>query len=229
MICPICGATVDNGAQFCPNCGTVFASAAAPQQPQQYQQQQYPYQQPQQQQYPYQQYQQQQYPYQQPQQYPYQQPNTLNNQAPAVGMKWFKFLIYFGLFAGAVMNALSAVTFLTGSMYGVNPNMVYAVFGDLKTLDMLVGILLLAVAALGIFTRFRLSGYRKNGPAMLNVTYLAAVVTQVIYIIGVLSILPEEAFQYLNFTSVGASIAVSVVMVFVNTAYFKKRKYLFVK
>ena len=143
-------------------------------------------------------------------------------------MKWFKFLIYFGLFAGAAWNALSAIGFLTGSIYDGQAKLVYRFFDGLQTLDMIAGIGLLVTAALGIIARFRLSGYRKNGSTILNCVYLCVAIVQLIYIIGIYVILPESAHEALEFSSAYASIAVSIAMVSVNTTYFKKRAHLFV-
>ena len=106
MYCKNCGAFVQDGAPFCSNCGAQ-QNAAQPQQPT-YQQQTYqqpPYQQQNYQQPPYQQ----QAYYQQPpyqQQAYYQQPaGDPRNQGMPMG--WYKFLIYFALFAGAVLNGIS--------------------------------------------------------------------------------------------------------------------------
>lgn len=217
MFCPKCGTAVADGAQFCPTCGTATAQAQ-PQQPQYAPQQpQYAPQQPQPEQ--------PQQPYYAPQQ-PYYTPVA---QAPAMAMGWYKFLIYFALFASAVLNAISAISMLTGAMYDGSAKLVYAFFDGLKTLDTLMGIGLLVLAALAIYTRFRLSGYRKNGPAMLNTVYLVVAGLQLMYIIGAYSILPEIVAKELDITSPIISIVVSVAMVAVNTTYFKKRKHLFVQ
>lgn len=201
MFCPNCGTAVEDAVQFCPSCGTAMAEAQTAQQPQAPQQ-----------------------PYYAPQ-----QPYAPVAQAPAQPMKWFKFLIYFALFASAVLNALSGISMLTGSVYGDSAELVYAFFDGLKGLDSFVGIAMLALAGFGIFTRFRLSGFCKNGPMMLNIAYLAGAAVNLIYIIGAFSILPDYVAAEIDITSTVSSIVTSVVMVFVNSAYFKKRKHLFVK
>ena len=143
-------------------------------------------------------------------------------------MKWFKFLIYFALFAGAALNAISGIQMLTGEVYGEYKEYVYAVFEDLKTLDMIVGILMLATAALGIYTRFRLAGYYANGPKMLSVVYAMAVLVNLVYIIGVNSILSEAVMESVDTSSSITSMLVSAVMIIINNTYFKKRAHLFV-
>ena len=63
------------------------------------------------------------------------------------GMKWYKFLIYFALFLGAVVNFINGVNYLTGNIYFVQSGgeataeMIYAFFGSsLKTIDIIFGI-----------------------------------------------------------------------------------------
>jgi hypothetical protein len=149
--------------------------------------------------------------------------------APQQAMGWFKFMIYFGLFAGAVLNLINGIQMLTGSIYGDSAALVYAVFEGLKGLDTIVGIAMIAVAALGVYTRFQLSGYKKNGPKLLTALYAAVLVVDLIYIIGINATLPELLVKNVDMTSMYASMVAAVVMMIVNHIYFKKRADLFVK
>lgn len=83
MFCPNCGTQCPDDTKFCPNCGSTVANN----QPTENTQQNFG-----------------QPNYTQPNNYT--QPQMYNVQFE---MKWFKFLIYFGLFAGAVLNCLSAI------------------------------------------------------------------------------------------------------------------------
>ena len=147
---------------------------------------------------------------------------------PEQPMKWFKFLIYFGLFFGALINLSSGMQMLTGNVYGENKELVYMLIPDLKMLDMIVGVAMIVLAAVGVFARFRLSGYYKNGPMFLYLTYLGASVVNVVYIIGSFVILPSEVAELVNMTSLVSSAVSSGVMIFVNKSYFDKRKHLFI-
>lgn len=150
--------------------------------------------------------------------------NTANqNDMP---MKWFKFLIYFALFAGAVLNFFSGISMLNGSVYQGNANLVYSTFEDLKNLDTIVGVLLIGAAILAIFTRFRLAGFYRNGPVLLLITYAANIAIPLIYIIGVSNIVSGIE---LNTTANISNMCTSAVMMFVNMGYFKKRSHLFTK
>ena len=215
MFCPNCGAGAPENTAFCPNCGTALTAPTQPQQPVQPQQPQQPvYQQPVQPGQPV---------YQQP---PYGMPVPVANPIP---MKWFKFLIYFALWAGAILNAINGFTTISGAQYEPFADMVYAMFGGLKALDVIVGLGGIAVAALQIFTRFRLAGYYKNGPKLVLVVYAAAVALNLISVIGAFIILPGELTGDLNLASPIANIVVNAAVAYANYVYFNKRKELFQK
>lgn len=225
MLCPNCGTDVSSAGRFCPNCGAPVqpskpVESAAPQP--QYQQPQYQqpqYQQPQ---------------YQQPQyQPPLNQQPYQPMQPAAPQMNWYKFLIYFALFAGAVVNAVNALRFLTGLINGssAEAKLLYSWFPGWKTVDIIVGLLLLVLVAFTIYTRFRLSGYYKNGPVCLYLTYGLAALSNVVYLIGVVLVINGTGISLLDLEIVPtiASILVSIVMIVVNVVYFNKRKHLFQK
>lgn len=147
---------------------------------------------------------------------------------PYMPMKWFKFLIYFGLFFGAFTNFLTGINLITGNIYGSDKELVYSVFENLQTMDMIMGALLIGIAALGVYTRFRLSGFRKDGPAMVQVMYAAGAAFQLIYALSVQAVLPSSAALELDFSSMYSGAITGVIMIFVNRSYFAKRAHLFV-
>ena len=154
------------------------------------------------------------------------QPTLLQPQLP---MGWFKFLINFALWAGAILNILGAIPMLTGSQYGEPEvvELVYATFEVLRGLDMLCGLLAIALGAFGIFTRFQLAGYKAKAPMFLSIVYAGAVVFNLVYIFGCTSVLPEYVLSEIDFTSFYSNTITSAVMIFVNHTYFKKRAHLF--
>ena len=235
MFCKSCGSALAENARFCPSCG---AAVSVPEQPVQpvYQQPVQPvYQQPVQ---PvYQQpvqpvYQQPEQPvYQQPVQPAYQQPvQVIVQPVVQTPMKWFKFLIYFALFAGAILNAFAGIQMLSGAHYGNNgeSTYVYAFFDGLQTLDMIMGILMIALAGFALYVRFRLAGFYKNGPTMLLINYVANIVVGLIYVIGITSIVSSELLGD-SLTSYYTNVATSVAMTVANYSYFKKRAHMFTR
>lgn len=217
MFCRNCGAQVGDNASFCSKCGAPTgntntqnqANSQAPQggyqQPRGGYQQQYGGQ-------------------------PYAQPFA---PAPALPMKWFKFLIYFSLFAGAALNTVSGIMMMTGFHYeiygGGMAEKVYDEFSGLMTLDMACGVGMLICAVLSIVARFRLAGYYKDGPGMLSAVYLAGAIVNLAYVMGAYFVFPEEVFNALDTTSYFTSFAISMGMVSANATYFKKRAALFVR
>ena len=86
----------------------------------------------------------------------------------ALPMKWYKFLIYFSLFAGSITSALGAISgalliFKNIDTYLANP----LLFG----LEMVYAAISVVYAVFALFTRYALAGYKKKGPFMLYVCY----------------------------------------------------------
>ena len=227
MFCIKCGQFLPDGSAFCNSCGTAQPTIPAqpmyqqPAQPQYQPPVQPPYQPPVQPQY-------QEPPYQQPVQPQYQQPYNYQAPIPALPMKWFHFLIYFGLFAGAILNLASGIGYLTGSVYemqDVSAAAVYAVFDSLELIDVFFGVACVAAAVLGIVTRFSLAKYKAIGPKLLISLYITIGVIGLIYQVAVMSILEDAG---VDSTANFASAFLNIAMAGANATYFKKRAHLFV-
>ena len=146
-------------------------------------------------------------------------------------MAWFKFLIYFMLFANAAINIFTAVTYLTGSVYlGEDMTMsdveaLYMFYPTAKMIDVIYGVLLIALAAYAIFTRFQLSGFKRRGPFLFILMYVLNLVIGLLYGISIMFTFETGLLGFISFVP---SIITSVVMIFVNVVYFRKREELFV-
>lgn len=152
------------------------------------------------------------------------------NQRPAdiYGMKWYKFLIYFSLFAGAVIDLVQGIGLLSGMIYYVQSNGtvtagdVYRYYGaGLEAVDMFMGVSMLATAAFCIYTRFRLAEFRINGPRCLLILNWVSVALSLFYSVATIVIVGSDAST--SMASFGGALALT----FTNRAYFKKRKELF--
>lgn len=147
-------------------------------------------------------------------------------------MKWYKFLIYFSLFAGAVLNFISGIMCMNGTQYegdGITADMVYAFYDGLKETDMIFGIACIVSAVLLIYTRFLLAGYKRNAPMMVTVSYAFTCVASLIYVIAVSVILSNAGIDASEtISSEIPSLIGAAVMIVVNYIYFNKRKALFV-
>lgn len=153
-------------------------------------------------------------------------PQTPPSSTPDLPMNWFNFLIYFALWAGGIMNILISVPYFTGSLYDtgeLSAALVYAALPQLKTMDMLYGIVLVACGAFVIYTRYRLAGFRADGPMCLYISYGASAGASLVYnfliadLVGDLSVV----------TGAISSIAFAALMIVFNRTYFQRRAELF--
>lgn len=145
---------------------------------------------------------------------------------PEFPMKWFKFLIYFSLFAAAVLNGLSGISTLTGAHYGGLTDTVYAVFGGMQAVDLIFGLGMIGLAAFNIYTRVRLAGFYQNGPKMLTLVYMLSMVLSIGYVVAAQVVC--GGVLELDLTSLISNVITSVVMIIINGVYFTKRAALFV-
>lgn len=239
MFCPNCGNQLANGSRFCPFCGGVLEAPDPGQGPNYGQQANYGQQpgydqqptygqqpnydrQPSYGQQPY--YGQQAYYGQQPSSPPSASSDPLNDPR---GMKWFKFIIYFQLFANAAVNGYSALTALIGTQYQGSADLVYKSFPSLRAVDIAYGLVLLALAAFAVFTRMRLARFRRNAPLLYYILSIANTLDAVLYVllVSLVSGVPVGDFDNLNLT---VAVAVNLMMLVINLIYFGKRKDLFV-
>lgn len=140
-------------------------------------------------------------------------------------MNWYKFLIYFALFLGALSNANTGIQMVTGGHYDGYASYVYSYFPVLKTIDIVMGIACIAIAVFAIVVRQKLANYKMDGPKMLLYLYLANMAISLVYVLLLMMIVGSE---FVDFTLILPSVVVSVIMIFVNKTYFDKRSHLFV-
>ena len=143
-------------------------------------------------------------------------------------MKWFKFLIYFVLFADAVMRIADGVMKVTG---GVSRGGMYDAYGFLKPVDIVFGIVSFGLAAFCVYTRFQLSGFKKNSPKLFYLLNILITVYSVAYDIVYLVIVSLEANKF--FASDVIDLVITVVSmglyIFFSAVYFDRRRHLFEK
>lgn len=149
-------------------------------------------------------------------------------------MAWFKFIIYFQLFANAAGNLIIAFMWITGLHYGESAGLYYEVCAPLKAIDMIYGLICIACAVGAIVVRQKLAHYKKNAP----VWYISFIV--VTLILGLIS--STAVYLAVTFASEGyleiklaelmryAVIVIAAVCFHtpLNYVYFIKRKDLFV-
>lgn len=146
-------------------------------------------------------------------------------------MKWYKFLIYFALIAGAVLNLANGIMMVTGGIYSVQTggqataDLIYSMYGmSLKMVDMFYGIVLFAIAVLAIMARNKLANYKNDGPKFLYLVYGISLGVVLVYNILVGAITGVGIF---NVTTV-TQLVIQGIMIYANIVYFNKRLHLFV-
>ena len=151
-------------------------------------------------------------------------------------MGWYKFIIYFQLFAAAVFNFGSGIAFFTGSQYGLNSfelDLFYGVFSNLKILDICMGIVAIFLAVFAIVVRQKLAHFDEQGPKLYLTYQLIIVGVNILYItiatIIVYQTLGEEAGDIWSmFANSYANCGIGIGMYVTNKIYFNKRKEYFV-
>ena len=146
-------------------------------------------------------------------------------QQPTFPMKWFKFTIYFQLFANALLNFVNACSSLMGLSYGTYADDVYLTYPGLHTLDVIMGILYLVLAIYALVTRFQLAGYKKTGPTLLYIFLAANLVLLLFYLVAASVITATNLVS----PSIISNIVTMVVLLVCDYIYFTKRKELFIK
>ncbi len=148
---------------------------------------------------------------------------------PDFPMKWYKFLIYFALFASAVLNALSGIGQMLGTVYSNQEiaSAVYAQYPALRPVDIVYGLLLIGLAAFAIVTRQQLANYKEKAPLFLYAMYGSTIVLSVFYLIATSLVMQSMDFTITAVVESLPSLISSAVVLVLNIVYFQKRKVLF--
>ena len=145
------------------------------------------------------------------------------------GMKWHKFLVYFSLWFSAIANLWNGIQAITGQQYKGNAETVYRELPGMKLPDVVFGILCIVTAVLLVITAVSLLKFKANGPKMLTLAYAVSVIACLIYVIWAAVILSGKGVDVrAALSSTFMSLAISVIMIFVNRNYYQKRAHLFV-
>lgn len=149
----------------------------------------------------------------------------------AYKMKWYKFIIYFQLFAGA----LGAV--LNGVVYYIFVKMVPSdieVSLALNIANICYSAIYIASGIFALFVRHQMAKYKKNAPLLYNVCLLLNGVLPMIALIPIKLMIPDITFVDYIFKAKnyilanGITLVMACIMVWLNNIYFGKRKGLFV-
>ncbi|MBQ2862611.1 MAG: zinc ribbon domain-containing protein [Clostridia bacterium] len=136
-------------------------------------------------------------------------------------MKWYKFLIYFALWAGGILNILNGWL----SYFGANTQdhiLNYMSVGARS----LFSVLMILLGVFSIYVRYQLAGFKSRGPVLLIASYIVS------FVYTAASYLVVLTRYNLKFSTVSGDLLgtafTTVIYVVCNYVYFKKRKHLFI-
>lgn len=156
--------------------------------------------------------------------------STLSSNPPAkLGMKWYKFLIYFSLLIGFIFNFLSGLGYISGVIYmtttdgQITAEQVYNLYGPvLHASDIIFGFALIAMAIFAITVRSKLADFDSNAPSCFYAYLTTDIVLGVLYHLAVLIITGENVM----ISQIGNWI-VAFLYLLANVRYFSRRMHLF--
>ena len=146
-----------------------------------------------------------------------------------LSMRWYLFLTHLGLWIAGFVSIALGIANMVGIQYlvqGFPPGAVYDTFPPLTYIDFVYGLLLIGLGVLFILCRFRLRSFKKHAPLLLNVTYAALILLAAVYSVVSSLAVGTPASRLVGVNEI-ASIAGMLLGVGLNTAYFKKRAFLF--
>lgn len=155
-------------------------------------------------------------------------------------LKWYKFLIYFSLFAAAFISFVSGVSRIISATIGeyfyfFNEGN-FLKFNEIrKPIDIVYGILLFGMCALAIITRQHLAKFKRSGPILLYVFYVLSfsidqLHSAAYYIAAQSSLLTDYAVVrgLFSLSEFVISAICTGIFLLLNYIYFNKRQNLFV-
>lgn len=151
---------------------------------------------------------------------------------PDYPLKWYYFLIYFSLFAAAVMNALTGFQYLTATVYmseglsTADVELVYSMYPALEGIDKTYGLICIGVGVLAIITRMHLAKFKASGPKLLYILYACNCVLPLLYTCISFSAVPGSNLAEALPPTVASAIGPGI-MLFANYVYFSRRQALF--
>lgn len=131
-------------------------------------------------------------------------------------MRWYKFLIYFYLFANAVDYFLNFITSIYNATIPTN---------DRQLSDLIFAVFYLGMVIYFLITRDALAKYKEKGPRLLLNMYIIVTIASAINILVFSDRLNRTSNEI--FIMLLISVFTELIMYACNAAYFRKRNHLF--
>ena len=144
----------------------------------------------------------------------------------ALPMKWHKFLIYFALWAGAILNGLSGLQTLFGC-FGGELAPIYDAYPVLLALDLFSGLCLVGIAVFQFITRNALARLSRKAPQMVVWLYASTVILSVLQVVAVW-LVSGVGLSYVMTPEMWLILIEGALMTWANQVYYRKRAAMFV-
>ena len=144
----------------------------------------------------------------------------------ALPMKWHKFLIYFALWAGAILNGLSGLQTLFGC-FGGELAPIYDAYPVLLALDLFSGLCLVGIAVFQSITRNALARLSRKAPQMVVWLYASTVILSVLQVVAVW-LVSGVGLSYVMTPEMWLILIEGALMTWANQVYYRKRAAMFV-
>lgn len=152
-----------------------------------------------------------------------------NSSQQELPMKWYKFVIWVALIIGPVSNIGNAIRIITGEIYGsdIDIPLLYETFPNLKSVNIVVGIMCIAAALFGVlYVRRQLVGFKSNAIMLFLFYCVIGLIITLIHTAASSAIL-GVSFSDIATQFIGQLVG-TIVFVVLNYIYFNKRKHMFV-
>lgn len=144
-------------------------------------------------------------------------------------MKWYRFQVHFGLFAGAAIACLAAVALFLGLRYDITMRIFYAHYKALRLLDLVAGGMLLVYGGVTVTARFKLARFRQTAPLWLICSYVSGMAIASAYGLIAIAIVGELLFTTRFIGDLAVCVVLNCILLALNATYFKKRASLFTR
>lgn len=140
-------------------------------------------------------------------------------------MKYYKFVIWVQLFLSAVVGVSQGILLLTGRIYetvsDVSAKLLYAFYPGMHTVNILFGLIYIALAAAAIYVRQQLAHFKTKAPDLYYIYLIAQMAATFLY--GVL----QNLIIASGLGSAVPNLIVMIIMLVLCRIYFEKRRALF--
>lgn len=153
------------------------------------------------------------------------QANTCYTAPQIHPMKYYKFVIWVQLFLSAVVGVSQGILLLTGRIYetvsDVSAKLLYAFYPGMHTVNILFGLIYIALAVAAIYVRQQLAHFKTKAPDLYYIYLIAQMAATFLY--GVL----QNLIIASGLGSAVPNLIVMIILLVLCRIYFEKRRALF--